>query len=65
VCGHYGGPLADGELTGDGEPCVVCPWHGSEFRMRDGSVARGPATAPQPSFEVRTVGDRVQVRATP
>jgi nitrite reductase/ring-hydroxylating ferredoxin subunit/uncharacterized membrane protein len=65
VCSHYGGPLADGELTegAGGELCVVCPWHGSEFRMRDGSVARGPATAPQPSFEVRTVGERVEIRA--
>src|SRR4051794_2903957 len=65
VCSHYGGPLADGELTegAGGEMCVVCPWHGSEFRMRDGSVARGPATAPQPSFEARTVGERVEIRA--
>lgn len=61
VCGHYGAPLEQGELTGDGG-CVVCPWHGSEFRLRDGSVARGPATAPQPLFQVRTDGDRLQVR---
>jgi nitrite reductase/ring-hydroxylating ferredoxin subunit len=32
--------------------------------MSDGSVVRGPATAPQPAFEVRVVGDRVQIRAT-
>jgi nitrite reductase/ring-hydroxylating ferredoxin subunit/uncharacterized membrane protein len=68
VCSHYGAPLEDGELTGgsggvDGGACVVCPWHGSVFRMSDGSVVRGPATAPQPSFEVRVVGDRVQIRA--
>jgi hypothetical protein len=29
--------------------------------MSDGSVVRGPATAPQPSFEVRVVGNRVQI----
>jgi nitrite reductase/ring-hydroxylating ferredoxin subunit len=62
VCSHYGGPLEEGELTAGGE-CVVCPWHASEFRLRDGAVARGPATAPQPLFEVRTDGDRLQVRA--
>jgi nitrite reductase/ring-hydroxylating ferredoxin subunit len=26
--------------------CLACPWHGSAFRIADGSVARGPATAP-------------------
>ena len=48
-----GGELADGYLT--------CPWHGSMFRLTDGSVARGPATAPQPAFEVREVGSAIQV----
>ncbi len=60
VCSHYEGPLDEGELR---EGCVVCPWHGSTFRLRDGSVARGPATAPQPGYDVRTVEDRIQVRA--
>ena len=60
VCSHYGGPLEDGEV--DGEGCVVCPWHGSRFRLEDGSVARGPAVSPQLSYEVREAGDRLQVR---
>jgi nitrite reductase/ring-hydroxylating ferredoxin subunit len=47
-CSHLSGPLSDGEIE-DG--CVTCPWHGSVFRLRDGEVARGPATAPQPVFE--------------
>ena len=38
-CSHMSGPLSDGELA-DG--CLVCPWHGSVFRVADGSVARGP-----------------------
>lgn len=54
VCSHYGGPLEEGEYTGGVDPCVVCPWHGSHFRLRDGRVARGPATIPQLSYEVRT-----------
>jgi len=38
----------------DGEQaCVICPWHGSTFRLSDGSVRRGPATARQPAFETR------------
>jgi nitrite reductase/ring-hydroxylating ferredoxin subunit len=57
-CSHMSGPLSDGELA-DG--CLTCPWHGSVFRVADGSVARGPATAPQPAFGVREVGGAVQV----
>ncbi|MFY9928085.1 MAG: Rieske (2Fe-2S) protein [Streptosporangiaceae bacterium] len=57
-CSHMSGPLSDGELA-DG--CLTCPWHGSAFRIGDGSVARGPATAPQPAFQVREVGGTIQV----
>jgi nitrite reductase/ring-hydroxylating ferredoxin subunit len=42
--------------------CLVCPWHGSRFRLADGSVARGPATSPQLSYDVRLVGERVQLK---
>jgi nitrite reductase/ring-hydroxylating ferredoxin subunit len=59
-CAHRGGPLHEGEIA-DG--CVTCPWHGSIFRLRDGSVERGPSAYPQPSWEVRVDGGRVQVRA--
>jgi nitrite reductase/ring-hydroxylating ferredoxin subunit len=57
-CSHMSGPLSDGELA-DG--CLTCPWHGSVFRIADGSVARGPATAPQPAFEVREDGGAIHV----
>jgi nitrite reductase/ring-hydroxylating ferredoxin subunit len=57
-CSHLSGPLSDGELT-DG--CLTCPWHGSMFRIADGSVARGPATASQPAFRTREVGGAIQV----
>ena len=57
-CSHRSGPLSDGELA-DG--CLICPWHGSVFRVADGSVARGPATAPQPAFEVREADGAIQV----
>jgi nitrite reductase/ring-hydroxylating ferredoxin subunit/uncharacterized membrane protein len=57
-CSHMSGPLSDSELA-DG--CLTCPWHGSVFRIADGSVARGPATAPQPSFATREVGGAIQV----
>jgi nitrite reductase/ring-hydroxylating ferredoxin subunit/uncharacterized membrane protein len=63
-CSHLGGPLHQGRLVIDqGNACIVCPWHGSTFRLSDGSVRRGPATATQPAFETR-VSDSglVQVR---
>ena len=60
LCSHWSGPLADGSLV-DGD-CLECPWHGSRFRLADGSVARGPATSPQLSYDVRAEGDRLQVR---
>jgi nitrite reductase/ring-hydroxylating ferredoxin subunit/uncharacterized membrane protein len=57
-CSHMSGPLSDGQLE-DG--CLTCPWHGSVFRLADGSVAHGPATAPQPAFQTRAVAGSVQV----
>ncbi|HET6626766.1 MAG TPA: Rieske 2Fe-2S domain-containing protein [Nocardioidaceae bacterium] len=60
VCSHFGGPLEQGAFE---DSCVVCPWHGSRFHLTDGRVAGGPATVPQPGFEVRTLDGRVQVRA--
>ncbi|WP_246195703.1 Rieske 2Fe-2S domain-containing protein [Halopolyspora algeriensis] len=65
-CSHASGPLHEGTLSwpaGPGEaPCLECPWHGSVFRVGDGSVVHGPATAPQPGFHTRVVGDRLQIR---
>jgi nitrite reductase/ring-hydroxylating ferredoxin subunit/uncharacterized membrane protein len=63
-CAHLGGPLHQGRLaTVGGETCLVCPWHGSAFRLADGAARRGPATARQPTFEARVAeGGMVQVR---
>ncbi len=58
-CTHRGGPLSDGEREGD---CLVCPWHGSAYQLADGAVARGPASIPQPTYEVRVVDGNVLVR---
>jgi nitrite reductase/ring-hydroxylating ferredoxin subunit/uncharacterized membrane protein len=60
TCVHAGGPLDEGELVDGG---LRCPWHGSTFRLSDGVVLRGPATVPQPRYEVRVEGGRVQVRS--
>lgn len=59
-CTHMGGPLSEGTLK-DGS--VVCPWHGSEFRLEDGGVINGPATINQPSLEVRERDGEIEVKA--
>jgi nitrite reductase/ring-hydroxylating ferredoxin subunit/uncharacterized membrane protein len=58
-CSHRGGPLSDGGLEGG---CIVCPWHGSRFAATDGSVRAGPASIPQPTYELRETGSSVEVR---
>ena len=60
VCSHLGGPLAEGEFEDD---CVTCPWHGSRFSVKDGSVVDGPTTHPQRRLEVRINGGQIEVRA--
>ncbi len=65
-CPHLSAPLSDGELVGSGPDLrVVCPWHGSEFRVDDGCVVHGPATAPAPRFESRITDGDVQTRIIP
>jgi nitrite reductase/ring-hydroxylating ferredoxin subunit/uncharacterized membrane protein len=48
-CTHRGGSLTDGTLT-----CgvVQCPWHGSQFDLRDGTVRHGPASEPIATYAV-------------
>ena len=42
-CTHRGGSLAGGSMI-----CgtVQCPWHGSQFNVKDGTVCAGPAKMP-------------------
>jgi nitrite reductase/ring-hydroxylating ferredoxin subunit len=43
--------------------CVKCPWHGSEFRLDQGTVQRGPASVPEPAWDVKVADGRVAVRS--
>src|SRR5437868_252047 len=49
-CTHKGGSLADGVMI-----CgtVQCPWHGSQFDCRTGSVKAGPAKEPIKTYALR------------
>ena len=58
-CSHRGCLLSDGELDGE---VIECQCHGSRFRLGDGGVERGPATVPQPVYEVREAGGRTEIR---
>jgi nitrite reductase/ring-hydroxylating ferredoxin subunit/uncharacterized membrane protein len=59
-CSHRGCSLSElGEVDGGN---IVCGCHGSTFALRDGSIQRGPARAPQPAFEVREREGRLELR---
>lgn len=59
ACTHAGGPLHEGTLEAG---VVTCPWHGSRFRVADGSCVGGPATFPQLRLEARVRAGRIEVR---
>ena len=61
TCSHLGGPLSEGKLDGD---VIQCPWHGSRFSLRDGSVVDGPAVHPLPCLEARIRDGHIEVRKT-
>jgi len=58
-CSHRGCLLSSGEVDGES---ITCPCHGSRFDLRDGSIERGPATAPQPVFEARVGEGGIEIR---
>lgn len=58
-CSHLGGPLDEGERSGD---LVTCPWHGSQFDLCTGDVVDGPAVFPQPVYETLVRDGRIELR---
>ena len=61
-CSHRGCSLSQGSVEGEE---IVCACHGSRFDRRDGSVRGGPATAPQPAFEVPEHAGALELRRSP
>jgi uncharacterized membrane protein/nitrite reductase/ring-hydroxylating ferredoxin subunit len=57
-CTHKGGSLAGGSMI-----CgtVQCPWHGSQFDVRTGSVKAGPAADGIRTYPVQLRGGRVEL----
>jgi nitrite reductase/ring-hydroxylating ferredoxin subunit/uncharacterized membrane protein len=58
-CSHRGCALHDGSLNPDGT--LTCRCHGSTFRL-DGSIVKGPATSPQPAYDLRVRDGQVELR---
>jgi nitrite reductase/ring-hydroxylating ferredoxin subunit/uncharacterized membrane protein len=62
-CPHQSGPLGEGEVQEiDGHACVVCPWHGSTFRLNGGEVVHGPSGNDQVVLPTRVVNGRLEAR---
>jgi len=60
TCSHAHGPLSQGHLE-DGS--LVCPWHGSTYRLEDGRVVHGPSSFSQTHYEVQLRDGQIEVRA--
>lgn len=58
-CSHRGCSLHEGKLNPD--DTITCPCHGSTFRF-DGSIVKGPATSPQPTYDVRQNDGNIEIR---
>lgn len=56
ICTHQG--CIVGQITGK---AIVCPCHGSEFSITDGSVVQPPADAPLPAKTVTKNGANLTV----
>ncbi len=59
VCSHYGAPLEQGTLH---DSIIECPWHYSHFSLEDGSVKRGPSTAPLPLYDTDVKDGKIWVK---
>jgi len=58
-CTHKGGSLSDGALVG----CTVqCPWHGSQFDIRNGRVVAGPAEKQIKIYSIETRDGEIYVK---
>ncbi len=57
-CPHRGAPLWEGDVAGTE---VTCPWHGARFDVSSGAFLCPPARSGVASYQVRVVGDEVQV----
>jgi len=60
TCPHRGAPLDEGKVDGE---VVTCPWHGSQFCLRDGALIAGPSPTGVDSYETRLRAGTVEIRS--
>ena len=58
LCTHQDASLSDGEITGDE---IECPLHGGAFDIRTGQPAAFPVVVASETFQVRVVGEEIQI----
>jgi len=61
ICPHAEGPLGEGFLDG---LTVECPWHNGQWDISTGKGLTAFATADIRVFEVRVVGDDIELKLT-
>jgi nitrite reductase/ring-hydroxylating ferredoxin subunit len=57
-CTHAGCMLSDGKLDG---PNIKCSCHFSVFNVQTGAVVKGPATEPEPVYQVKLENDQILI----
>nr|WP_243435788.1 Rieske 2Fe-2S domain-containing protein [Acanthopleuribacter pedis] len=61
VCQHQNGPLGEGKIV-DG--CITCPWHGYQYRPKDGA-SPPPFTEKIPTFRAKVTEGKIYVDPKP
>lgn len=57
-CTHVGGPLCEGEVSGNE---VICPWHGAAFDIRTGRAVSPPAFESLNRYNLRIVDGNIEI----
>lgn len=57
VCLHRGGPVGQGELSGQ---VVTCPWHGWQYDVTSGKLVTNPSVGVE-TYAVEIRGDDIYV----
>jgi nitrite reductase/ring-hydroxylating ferredoxin subunit/DMSO/TMAO reductase YedYZ heme-binding membrane subunit len=60
-CAHQNGPLGEGRVING---CIVCPWHGYEYRLSDG-CSPPPFTEKVETYSLRLSDGLLQVKTIP
>jgi 3-phenylpropionate/trans-cinnamate dioxygenase ferredoxin subunit len=58
VCTHAMAKMNEGRLRGIR---LICPLHGASFDCRTGAVLGAPAIRPLKTYEIRMIGDDIEV----